>query len=78
MQYSKRAAVTGVALLSALILSGCTSADNGSTGSNADPAACAPPPRVGNFLPHGGEYPDCVVPPSRGKLPSPRQNGLHR
>ncbi len=42
MQYSKRAAVTGVALLSALILSGCTSADNGSTGSNADPAACAP------------------------------------
>ncbi|MDE0547595.1 ABC transporter substrate-binding protein [Microbacterium sp. C7(2022)] len=41
MQHSKRAVVTGVALLSALTLAGCSST-TGSTDGGADAAACAP------------------------------------
>src|SRR6478609_3493842 len=42
MQHKKRAVVTGVALLSALALAGCSGGSGGDSGSTADAAACAP------------------------------------
>ena len=42
MQHKKRAVVTGVALLSALALAGCSGGSGGDGGSTADAASCAP------------------------------------